>query len=895
MTVLKAYREFESVSIAESITSNEEVDSSLMLNPSNKSDAVQLSDSLPFGDDFRRDDVEKEALFQRFHKKVNHLLQSNLPGKPKSFKEYLEAIFENSNSMDMERMTIQKRSKSTASFYDCQLRALVAASFPPVKVGQLAGKDVTVTFEGHKFPQFSQLHKSTFLCEVRIPYQKWAVEHGKAHPRLRCRTQASLDAIMAGTATLKFTGLMQVREHVKPESHRHAIQFFATTDDTTNVLREYPQQQSLDDKRKSNAQQSIRKFFCPLNEQRPPNRFQQSKKGKVACHHLWDPEVVKHFADEHQIRRLTAKSISQSQVNRGEISCFRTMEGHEKCHGYKTWRDVHPVDATDVLEKANNSFRSIYVPMRCTIDLYGRRVQIDGSIKSIEPPCTGEALSQGESPYTCSSCCKQLRELKDLMRHREKGQFKGIQDRIGICGFNQRYAKRHELQSALKTETRRRKEAERNVMNLSRVKLSSNEWERCLMDACLSCDEEKLILDLIRLFKMGVSDSNPVQITVIRNLTSKLAKRNNNHFLELIKDISGLFRNELGSTNYSLLADMFGLAGNTTASTYRKEERLDAGINHKVLEHAAHHYKDFPVNEASDGARSLRFLQLRLSNSGEVVILGKGWTPDVENWRNEIVKIPRREPSKGDKDDFDALNRLVNQLLESHQLAKNVSIHNFTAFASFDKPALIYCLWPTIDKGYRASHLLRYWEELRNLCYYTESGNVRQVPINLLTYSTDSAGFSLSAAHKLMKPTKQEVEDGVVFLGLGVEGERFVAPYYWHLPAIACLDYDHEQRLFLKNLKYKTRELTFWEEGRRTIRLATIQHIRDLKNRCQNLGLDCGFNATDLLLIYFCDQNSDACERLFTTNIADLLDEHIPGSEATSLYIRAVCGLIEPF
>ena len=338
------------------------------------------------------------------------------------FKEYLEAIFENSNSMDMERMTIQKRSKSTASFYDCQLRALVVASFPPVKVGQLAGKDVTVTFEGDKLPQFIQLHKSTFLCEVCIPYQKWAVEHGKAHPRLRCRTQASLDAIMAGTATLKFTGLMQVREHANSESHRHAMQFFAATDDTTNVLRDYPQLQSLDGKRKSNAQQSIRKFFCPLNEQRPPDRFQQSEKGKVACHHLWDPEVVKHFADERQIRRLTAKFIFQSQVNRGEILCFRTMEGHEKCRAYKTWRDVHPVDAKDVLEKANNSFRSIYVPMRCTIDLYGRSVEIDGSTKSIEPPCTGEALSQGESPYTCSSCCKQLRELKDLMRHREKGQ-----------------------------------------------------------------------------------------------------------------------------------------------------------------------------------------------------------------------------------------------------------------------------------------------------------------------------------------------------------------------------------------------------------------------------------------------------------------------------------------
>ena len=46
---------------------------------------------------------------------------------------------------------------------------------------------------------------------------------------------------------------------------------------------------------------------------------------------------------------------------------------------------------------------------------------------------------------------------------------------------------------------------------------------------------------------------------------------------------------------------------------------------------------------------------------------------------------------------------------------------------------------------------------------------------------------------------------------------------------------------------------------------------------------------------FFCDQNSDACTRLFSRQIADLRDEHIPGSKGTSLYIRAVCRLIDPF
>ena len=414
------------------------------------------------------------------------------------------------------------------------------------------------------------------------------------------------------------------------------------------------------------------------------------------------------------------------------------------------------------------------------------------------------------------------------------------------------------------------------------------------MDSCLSCDEEKLIVDLIRLFKMGVSKTKPVQMMIIRNLTAKLGK-GNNHYVELVKDISSPFRNELGTTNYSLLADMFGLAGNTTASNHGKEEQLDSGINEKVLNNAESHYKGSPVNEASHGARSLRYLQPRLTNSGDVALLGKAWNPDVESWIEEVITIPRRDASKGDEDDYDALKRLINNLIDQHQLAKSVSIHNFTALGTINKPSLIYCLWPPVDKGYTASHLMKYWEKLRRQCYYTVTGEVRENPISLLTYSTDSAGFSLSAANKLMRPTKEEVQDGVVFLGLGVEGERYLAPYYWSFPSIACLDYDHEGRLFLKNLKYETRELTFWEEYGKVTRLATIVDLHDLKHRCQNLGLDCGFNGTDLLLVFFCNQNSDACERLFTPRTADLLDEHIPGSEATSLYIRTVCQLLDPF
>ena len=99
----------------------------------------------------------------------------------------------------------------------------------------------------------------------------------------------------------------------------------------------------------------------------------------------------------------------------------------------------------------------------------------------------------------------------------------------------------------------------------------------------------------------------------------------------------------------------------------------------------------------------------------------------------------------------------------------------------------------------------------------------------------------------------------------------------------------------MKNLKYETRDLTFWEgEGSKTC-LATIQHLKDLRQRCEKAGMDTGISAVDLVLIYFFDQNSDACERIFTQRIADLLDEYVPGSQGTSLFVRAVTHLIEPF
>ena len=159
------------------------------------------------------------------------------------------------------------------------------------------------------------------------------------------------------------------------------------------------------------------------------------------------------------------------------------------------------------------------------------------------------------------------------------------------------------------------------------------------------------------------------------------------------------------------------------------------------------------MNEASECARSLRYLQPFMTTAGEVVPLQKSWDRDVNNWSEDILPVPRRNRALGDVDDFGALKRIIDDMVGKDQLSKSVSVHNLVSLASLHEPTLIYCLWPEPNRGYKACHLLKYWENLRHNCFYDLQWKPRASPIQLVGYSTDSAGFSLAAAVQMMTPT----------------------------------------------------------------------------------------------------------------------------------------------
>ena len=115
------------------------------------------------------------AIFCKYHKKINDLLPSHLPGRPTSFQSYLRSVFPDPSSFNVERQHIHSLSGSTSMYKDARIRAFVAACFPPIKVGNFPGECNGFTFTGDLFPQFSQVDKGYFNCEICIPYCKWAI------------------------------------------------------------------------------------------------------------------------------------------------------------------------------------------------------------------------------------------------------------------------------------------------------------------------------------------------------------------------------------------------------------------------------------------------------------------------------------------------------------------------------------------------------------------------------------------------------------------------------------------------------------------------------------------------------------------------------------------------
>jgi len=172
-------------------------------------------------------------------------------------------------------------------------------------------------------------------------------------------------------------------------------------------------------------------------------------------------------------------------------------------------------------------------------------------------------------------------------------------------------------------------------------------------------EEQKVITDLMLLFEKNVSSTNPMQITVLRNLVGKLKSKNNHKFLDIVKDVGGMYKNKLGKMNYSLLKDIFVLPFSSTAINHiNSQGKLHTGLNWNVIDKAIEEYNDGLVSECCDEARTLRFLEPRIAEDGQLELVGSSWSPSVKDWPLKVA-VPRRNKHFDEPDDFSALKRLI--------------------------------------------------------------------------------------------------------------------------------------------------------------------------------------------------------------------------------------------
>lgn len=179
----------------------------------------------------------------------------------------------------------------------------------------------------------------------------------------------------------------------------------------------------------------------------------------MRCYYLWDPEVVKNFADL-QICRTTPKKLFHERLKIGIIQCHKDNPDHAECWSYKKWKGKHSVEAADLKQEAQSKVRSMFIGCSKDVVIHGKVLQIRGGIKSPQPPCQEVALSYGEHPFTCENCFRQRHELKNIIQHRKSGSLSDKTNRLGLSGFNKRHTKRGEADDALEIETRKRKQSE---------------------------------------------------------------------------------------------------------------------------------------------------------------------------------------------------------------------------------------------------------------------------------------------------------------------------------------------------------------------------------------------------------------------------------------------------
>ena len=350
------------------------------------------------------------------------------------------------------------------------------------------------------------------------------------------------------------------------------------------------------------------------------------------------------------------------------------------------------------------------------------------------------------------------------------------------------------------------------------------------------------------------------------------------HADEQARNLAVLYSNHLGEKMYTTTAPMLGLPSARQARRIRAKESAERfylpGLNGWAMDIACSREVK-PLQNGMDGTRIICIIELYQVK----YLVGKEFPSDVRLW-----------PSINDLDqavDWQQIQDYVLSVRHKKQYAAEAYSFNLSDTTGKLADVLIGSI-PQPHSGVTGDHIFAMMLEVEKMA------STRC--LSLVGHCTDSASNALSALLKLAIPvTYQHAKLMVTFLGLHRPDFHFLAPFLRpQYPSIAYPCWNHSSRMSLRNLMNDNltivaEKLPNSGDGMQQYAIASIQDLHKLKQA----NPSCTIKYADITP--YVHQNCDATARVLTSPVIEALCTHVPGSQATQLYLLASTSIHEPY
>ena len=182
------------------------------------------------------------------------------------------------------------------------------------------------------------------------------------------------------------------------------------------------------------------------------------------------------------IRRISCKLLLREKEKRESMQCY-LEQWHRNCVSWWWVESKAPRKNTKTFwNKARQGSVFTVLTEKSSVT-HGIKQKIAGTIKSLDPPCTGKPSGNSKHPLTCDNYHKQEHYLVDLFNKRSDAKLKNTAgaSRIGERGFRHDYAKKTEVK--LHSLSHENKNTSRAVSALKKREMSVQSWEEMLHES----------------------------------------------------------------------------------------------------------------------------------------------------------------------------------------------------------------------------------------------------------------------------------------------------------------------------------------------------------------------------------------------------------------------------